>query len=406
MDFDMDALFIESFFSEVVDIDYEFDAAKYYDFTRPETVFEAQEAERWFEITGYYPPSPLKVKPSWELSIPVQSGNSSSICKATENTNPTSGDLSTSMDFETTSADNKSRPESYNEATSSTKSPALKNSNFMNPTTSQLAKQNRPPQIHCDRLLRQSQKSVKFEECSQSSSMTGTQATKKQKLDASYSWKLALLKHRELLLQKARPKKVGQIDFHTTFAKPKATIAREPNLETACRAESRRSKTNLESIQTAKSTCNFRARPLNRKILEAPLFPLPKKSNKQLPEFQVFHLRTSERAVQHASAIAANAPNSGPIPQNETRSSTRLTPVAALKEKLETFDKFKDCCLKKKECNFPNDRRFPNEPPVEAFSKLSLTSKVDSNVNSRSKSHWMLRAQRRMHQVLFIQDMR
>lgn len=57
MDFDMDALFIESFFSEVVDIDYEFDAAKYYDFTRPETVFEAQEAERWFEITGYYPPS-------------------------------------------------------------------------------------------------------------------------------------------------------------------------------------------------------------------------------------------------------------------------------------------------------------------------------------------------------------
>ncbi|KAJ9164097.1 hypothetical protein P3X46_023711 [Hevea brasiliensis] len=334
MDFDMDEFFIEPFFAQEIDIDYEFDAAKYYDFTLPENDFEAQEAERWFETTGYYPSS---------------------------------------------------RSESYSEAKSSNKSPLLKNSNFKNPAASQLAKQNCPPQIHGDRLIRRSQKLVKVEEnSSRSSSMTATQATKRLKLEAGYSCKAARLKHQAGFLHKA-PKKVGVIDVHTTFAKPKVTIPRQPNLETACRAERHRSKINLESAITAKSNaCNFRARPLNRKILEAPSFPLPKKSTPQLPDFQVFHLRTSERAVQHAYVIAANAPNYGPIPQNETISSTRVTPVAALKEKLEALDKFKAHCLNTKECNSPNDKRFPNEPPIEEFNKLSLTSEVESNVKSQS----------------------
>ncbi|KAF2315732.1 hypothetical protein GH714_040266 [Hevea brasiliensis] len=375
MDFDMDEFFIEPFFAQEIDIDYEFDAAKYYDFTLPENDFEAQEAERWFETTGYYPSSPLIVKLNWQPNVPLPSENSSSICRAAENTNPTHADLST-------------RSESYSEAKSSNKSPLLKNSNFKNPAASQLAKQNCPPQIHGDRLIRRSQKLVKVEEnSSRSSSMTATQATKRLKLEAGYSCKakfinLVICKFPCQLLFLLQ---VGVIDVHTTFAKPKVTIPRQPNLETACRAERHRSKINLESAITAKSNaCNFRARPLNRKILEAPSFPLPKKSTPQLPDFQVFHLRTSERAVQHAYVIAANAPNYGPIPQNETISSTRVTPVAALKEKLEALDKFKAHCLNKKECNSPNDKRFPNEPPIEEFNKLSLTSAVESNVKSQS----------------------
>ena len=40
-----------------VDIEYEFDAARFFDFTREETQDEACEAEIWFESAKSYPPS-------------------------------------------------------------------------------------------------------------------------------------------------------------------------------------------------------------------------------------------------------------------------------------------------------------------------------------------------------------
>ena len=40
-----------------VDIEYEFDAARYFDFTREESFDEACQAELWFESAGSYPPS-------------------------------------------------------------------------------------------------------------------------------------------------------------------------------------------------------------------------------------------------------------------------------------------------------------------------------------------------------------
>lgn len=47
----------ETFAVEEIDMDYEFDAAKFFDFSRVETDSEAGEAERWFETSGNYPPS-------------------------------------------------------------------------------------------------------------------------------------------------------------------------------------------------------------------------------------------------------------------------------------------------------------------------------------------------------------
>lgn len=40
-----------------VDLDYEFDAARFFDFTREESLAEAREAEFWFESAPSYPPS-------------------------------------------------------------------------------------------------------------------------------------------------------------------------------------------------------------------------------------------------------------------------------------------------------------------------------------------------------------
>lgn len=49
---------MEQFVSSAeIDLDYEFDASRFYDFTLPETDTEAREAERWFESAKSYPPS-------------------------------------------------------------------------------------------------------------------------------------------------------------------------------------------------------------------------------------------------------------------------------------------------------------------------------------------------------------
>ena len=45
------------FVAHEIDLDYEFDAARFFDFTRPETPAEAQRAELWFENAPSYPPS-------------------------------------------------------------------------------------------------------------------------------------------------------------------------------------------------------------------------------------------------------------------------------------------------------------------------------------------------------------
>ncbi|KAG9156172.1 hypothetical protein Leryth_015577, partial [Lithospermum erythrorhizon] len=45
-----------------IDLDYEFDAATFLDFTRPETGLETEEAEKWFDYADSYPSSPFTVK--------------------------------------------------------------------------------------------------------------------------------------------------------------------------------------------------------------------------------------------------------------------------------------------------------------------------------------------------------
>ncbi|GFY84341.1 hypothetical protein Acr_03g0011150 [Actinidia rufa] len=57
MDEEMEEFVADFFeFSEVAS-DYEFDAARFFDFSRPESSSEAEEAERWFQSARSYPPS-------------------------------------------------------------------------------------------------------------------------------------------------------------------------------------------------------------------------------------------------------------------------------------------------------------------------------------------------------------
>ncbi|KAJ7948337.1 protein TPX2 [Quillaja saponaria] len=89
--------------------------------------------------------------------------------------------------------------------------------------------------------------------------------------------------------------------------KPKLTLTRpkEPEFETSQRARSVRVKSTaeLEEEMMAKIP-KFKARPLNKKILQAPTLPALPRSTPQPPEFREFHLETMARAHQNAETAS------------------------------------------------------------------------------------------------------
>uniref|UniRef100_A0A5B7BQ17 TPX2 central domain-containing protein n=1 Tax=Davidia involucrata TaxID=16924 RepID=A0A5B7BQ17_DAVIN len=276
--------FIEGFFEPSgIDFDYEFDAARFFDLTRQESYSEAQEAERWFESIGSYPPSPFIIKLNWRKDIPVENANSSPKSKDGENMNSISNKSSVDMGSEVFALDENNKASiSHNDMApditkaktkSVAKSSKPRSSTLMKPTASHLAKLNRARGVYSSCFLGRFQKPLmKIDErSSQNLPAFECEATKRQKLESGYLRKVAHLRHQTLLLHKV-PEKVGPVDANSVHPRLKVTIAREPDLETANRAQrqrtqSQRSRNNSESCEHAKSNaCAFKARPLNRKV--------------------------------------------------------------------------------------------------------------------------------------------
>ncbi|XP_074579240.1 protein TPX2 [Curcuma longa] len=251
------------------------------------------------------------------------------------------------------------------------------------------------------------------------------QAIKRQKLDDGRSKQIHNLKNR-VLLHKSRLDLASAPDVHSSGAKddaasikqrrPALTLTRpkDPELETARRVRAVRIKSSveLEEEMLAKMP-KFRARPLNKKIFEAPAFPLFSKSSPQTPVFQEFHFKTMERANQHAdtSSIASSLDSSvqkqikplkltePKFPHLETTLRARPPKIKSSeeleREELEKMPKFKAWPLNKKileskgdiglfcnskpqitvpeEFHFAtNDRLGPSAAIDELFDKLSL----------------------------------
>ncbi|XP_062150898.1 protein TPX2 [Alnus glutinosa] len=200
-------------------------------------------------------------------------------------------------------------------------------------------------------------------------------------------------------------------------AASKLTLTRpkEPELETAQRVRSIRVKSTaeLEEEMMAKIP-KFKARPLNKKILEASTLPTIPRSTPQPPEFKEFRLETMARANQNAeSASVASTEVSHQNNPWKPHLTTPKTPVLHTslrarpprvktsfeleQEELEKIPKFKAKPLNKKifeskgelglfchakkhvtipqEFHFATDERIP--PPaavVDLFDKLSLNS--------------------------------
>ncbi|KAB1210809.1 Protein TPX2 [Morella rubra] len=438
MEEDMEEFVREPSAAEEIDLDYEFDAARFYDFTRPETYLEAREAELWFESAPNHPPSPFMVKLKWVKDVPA--GHMSTVAKSRNDEDlNTTGKTSdscmcseVSAKHETTKGigfDNQMADASPKaKSKSPVKSALARNPTFMKPTASHLAKQNKPREVHSTRFLRFPEKVEGIDEKSSRSSMgLDSQATKRQKLDTGYLQKysvvkvylshnslihnfpkqVAYLKHQALFLHK-----VGTTDINSVHTRLEVTIPREPDLATARRAERHRSKLNTDLVERVNSNAHtFKARPLNRKILEAPSLPLPKKSIPQQRELKVFHLKTSQRALQNMPSNvghkAGNIFSSKSLSPNENTDNRSLNSIDALKqENCETvttvqtwphekilsrkggFDAFgnsnREAALPM-EFNVSTQKRYPYDAPIESFWKLSLASDGQHNRKSQPK---------------------
>ncbi|XP_073052050.1 protein TPX2-like isoform X2 [Primulina eburnea] len=419
-----------------IDLDYEFDAARFFDFARINSTLEARQAEVWFHSAGSYPPSPFvaNLVPRDEILM----GN---ICispkfKGVENMNPRESVSDIEEDEEISVVDtnyrgnaslqigsmtnfqnpSKNLPSGYSKSKPHTKSlmkPCPRTSTLLKPTASQLAKQNLS-------LLAGYSRSNMFVEKIDKSSVSSfgveNHAAKRQKLEDGLLCKVV---DAEQLQQISFVHKVPKRDGITNHTKTRITIPREPDLETAQRALKTRSKTIKEAENVASTLRRFKARPLNRKILEAPSL-LPKRSIPVLPNFQEFYLKTSERAIVHKSVVPRFAMPGHQPDKASHKYSTNITPDrgnweperpihmnGSRPEVCESSHGFKALPLNKKiltskgtfgvfrnskkdttvpmEFNFHTEKRFNHNPPIELFNKLSLLPETQQTANHESK---------------------
>ncbi|PSS33146.1 hypothetical protein CEY00_Acc03532 [Actinidia chinensis var. chinensis] len=375
MDEEMEEFVADFFeFSEVAS-DYEFDAARFFDFTRQESSSEAEEAERWFQSAQSYPPSPFIIKLKWREDIMMKNANASLKSNDDGSMVSSSNNLDYNMDAEVmVFDDNIKGPKSHNNTDQdilqvkpkSLEKPCfIRNSTLMKPTASHLAKLNEGRKVSI-RCLGRSQKPLRKIDERRSTNPLGIDgdATKRQKLENGYLRKVAHLKHQSLLLHKLP--NVRRVDSNTVNSRSKVTIPREPHLETAHRAQRHRSRINSESSEHAKPKVpTFKARPLYRKVS---------------------HLKTLERAMQHSSENGLNMQNSESISKNETQNTERLSGEDVHKQKkCETVRRVKVSPFCKKECKLPNDNVLSYIPPVELFNKLAINSELKHNLRSLTK---------------------
>lgn len=426
MEEDDDAEIQHVFVAHEIDLDYEFDAARFFDFTRPESSFESHQAQLWFQTAPTYPPSPfvtkLAVREEFELDEDDddvdQSTKSKNVeCVMSNVDDNEEEEISDIVDGRTYG----SKPIS-NSLNSNFKSAVPKGSTLMKPTAAQLSRQNRPAKNVGSRyrkLLTQKEMNLS------TSSGVESQAPKRQKLEGGHLCKVTDAKQQTNFVHK-KPMRTVTVEQNSTCSKLKLTIPREPDLKTAHRAQRIRPKIVGEAEYMTAAAPRFKARPLNRRILEAPSLPLPKRSTPHLPEFREFHLKTTERAMQHTSATSSSHHCNGSDKgldkntsvsalEHKTKDTRRPTAMGAPKHDGVGFTHiFKAQPLNKKilsskehagvlhtnkkettvpmEFDLHAEQGIQHNPPIELFSQLSLTSEAQPN----NGSHFKLPQQSRM----------
>ncbi|KAG7554435.1 TPX2 central domain [Arabidopsis suecica] len=346
MDPETTNIFAKDFSVEEFDIDFEFDAPRFYDFSKPELDSETEETELWFESAGNYPPSPFSLNLRYDnkhLQIPKP---------ISDQYNGFIYHNQVPKDVPKTTHKSKTKPF------------LRKNSTLTRPTASLLARQNKPLDIYSVRLLTRCQRSLGKCDDKFSSilySMPQTQDNKRQKLETGFLRKVSRLDQTPFLHKV--PRKGSKV-----------TVPKEPNLKTAQRAARNRFKAQSAPEQIAKfiSTMN--------KVPETSSPSLPKK-NTNTPrhqDLQAFHLRTSLRARERSSS-AKIAPTDDPI-----NSLTSMSVGTRKGRKVKASRSSKSNCQVYESKICPLDSKTPSkcgeaiDIHENNFLRLCLTSDTDS----------------------------
>ncbi|KNA11245.1 hypothetical protein SOVF_136960 isoform A [Spinacia oleracea] len=358
-------VFEESF---EIDFDYEFDVAKFFDFSQLETPEEIADSELWFNVAEGHPPSPLVAKLDTETddftdsvtssprSRPYSAysiGNDSVVSEVSSIGQVKKGSQVLKLKLKSTSQLN-----------------FLVSSRLLQPTASLLAKKNQ----FIDVSTRVSRRPQKLGNTPMSPG--DIDATKRQKLEIGYLRKASQLKHQTSFSHKSS-KMAETTDLKSTHAKTKVTVPKEPDLATAHRALRQRFKNtpHLET-DTKYNVSTPRARSSHGKIQETQYSK--NKSTPPLPQFQDENVRGGK---------VANG--SGMLDYKRTNSNKTL-----VQEKADLLSNFRAHPLNKKilsskgdigvfrnckrettvprEFKLSNSKKLSQNPPTELFSKLSL----------------------------------
>jgi hypothetical protein len=285
-----------------IDLEYEFDASRWFDFTREELPLESRAAELWFETAQSYPPSPFAMKllmieevydekteslsKSEDGEVTVEVQESDREIPQQPDVNETGNGMKSGVfrfiqggTLSKVPNDSLHKGPTFSNRIHSDKlkyrpkssiRPITRSSTLMKPTASVLAKQDNA-RLHMQ---------VDEIKCLSSE----IQSAKRQKLDGGLLRKVAEAAQETNLVHKALKKDLDKNSLHTRM---KITIPQEPDFATSHRANRIRHKNDAKLEQDSTSVYRFKARPLNRKIFEAPSLPIRKNSTPKLPEFQV-----------------------------------------------------------------------------------------------------------------------
>ncbi|CAN8251908.1 unnamed protein product [Cochlearia groenlandica] len=270
----------EDLSSEEFDIDFEFDAPRFYDFSRPELYSETEHIEIWFQSSGNYPPSPFSPKFNWKLEPIKQITSTNTQSKPVEISNPV---IDTCLNHKDKYNGFIYYNQTVKQVTNTKPKSRIKpiNSTLTRPTASLLARQNKPSlDNYSVQLLTRCQRSL-----------------------GKFGDNLSPLLVSKLQRQYTKRQKLEAKKIHVS-TKPKLTVPKEPILRTAQRSEMHRSKVNSRAEQNAKSSVDSSKRhtTTNKKVnLETCSTALPKSNTARSQGLQAFRLRTSLKAKDSSS---------------------------------------------------------------------------------------------------------
>ncbi|KAJ4880833.1 Cell cycle regulated microtubule associated protein [Raphanus sativus] len=422
-----------------IDLEYEFDAARWFDFTRMESPEESRSAEFWFHSAPSYAPSPFvtKLLLSEEVSddkTEAASTRSEAAADGSEKDRQTyqpshlnktgngmrfgifSSHLGNNLKklprqpiCKGPTVSNHNHNDKPKFRAKSSIRPTPRSSTLMRPTASQLAKQNNASKFHM-------QVDHIHEKGLCGTSGTEVHAAKRQKLDGGLLRKVADTKQEMNFVHKI-PKKDTTLDGNSQQARTKITIPHEPDFATSQRAHRIRHKNDAKLEQDSTTVYRFKARPFNRKIFDAPSLPIRKKSTPKLPEFHEFHLKTSERAMQHSSVVTTRCNQGNDVYKGSDKSNITDALDGVNRENRRPSEHdvsegkhiFKARPLNKKilssrgdmgvfknskrettvplEFSFHTEKRVQPDLPTDLFSKLSIKSELKQSNGSSTRFH-------------------